>query len=150
MVKNRIRGLLDHDPDQIARHPCTGIFGQTGRARLTTLTLRDTDRRLLDEDLDLLGIEWKRRRLPAVPARIPKLMWLSPAVREESTWPALRLRPFLPRANPPHREHAIDSFDRLDNPSHMRGIHHFDDEIQHRFPILAGRNFGAADIRLAF
>lgn len=54
MVKNRIGVLLDRYPDLSAQRPTAELFSQQALAWLKALTLKDTDRKLLDEDLTLL------------------------------------------------------------------------------------------------
>jgi len=55
MVKNRIGVLLDRDPDLSAQRPTAELFSQQSLAWLPTLPLKDTDRQLVDEDLQLLA-----------------------------------------------------------------------------------------------
>lgn len=53
MTKNRMRGVVDRYPE--LNRPCKHIFGKEGLAWLRTVPLKNADRRLLDEELELLG-----------------------------------------------------------------------------------------------
>ena len=54
MVKNRMFGMLDRYPELAKSRPTQEVFSQEGRAWLKQIPLKDTDRRLMDEDLMLL------------------------------------------------------------------------------------------------
>lgn len=54
MVKNRIGVLLDRYPELSTQRPTAELFSQQSLAWLKTLLLKDPDRQLVDEDLQLL------------------------------------------------------------------------------------------------
>lgn len=54
MVKNRIAGMLDRYPELREAQPIQEVFGTKGKAWLRQIAVKETDRRLLDEDLCLL------------------------------------------------------------------------------------------------
>lgn len=54
MVKNRIFGLLDRYPDLSEARPTEEVFGKAGIQYLQEIPLKDVDRKMLDEDLNLL------------------------------------------------------------------------------------------------
>jgi len=53
MVKNRVSGLLDRYPKLSEQRPCKDIFSQRGQSWLKQIQVREVDRRVLDEDLEL-------------------------------------------------------------------------------------------------
>lgn len=54
MVKNRIMGMLDRYPELMVARPCKEVFSQEGKEWLKQITLKETDRRMVEEDLKLL------------------------------------------------------------------------------------------------
>lgn len=54
MVKNRIRGMMDRYPMLMEQRPSDSFFGDEGMAWLRQVAVKETDRRLLDEDIILL------------------------------------------------------------------------------------------------
>lgn len=55
MVKNRISGLLDRYPELSEQRPCKDIFTPKGKGWLQHIEVKEVDRKVLDEDLELLG-----------------------------------------------------------------------------------------------
>lgn len=55
MVKNRIRGILDRYPDLMKDRPVEHLFGLKGKEWIKNLSLKETDRDLVNGDLSLLG-----------------------------------------------------------------------------------------------
>lgn len=53
MVKNRVAGLLDRYPEPSQQRPCNDLFCQKGLRWLREISLKEVDRKLLDEDLEL-------------------------------------------------------------------------------------------------
>lgn len=53
MVKNRVSGLLDRYPELSEQRPCKDIFSQRGQNWLKQIQVKEVDRRVLDEDLEL-------------------------------------------------------------------------------------------------
>lgn len=53
MVKNRVSGLLDRYPELSQQRPCKDIFSQRGQSWLKQIQVKEADRRVLDEDLEL-------------------------------------------------------------------------------------------------
>jgi transposase len=54
MVKNRISGMLDRYPELTESRPTQELFGEKARAWLKVIEIKETDRRMLDEDLALI------------------------------------------------------------------------------------------------
>lgn len=54
MVKNRIFGMLDRYPELSEARPSREVFSQEGTEWLQSITIKETDRKMLDEDLKLL------------------------------------------------------------------------------------------------
>jgi transposase len=54
MVKNRIFGMLDRYPQILESRPCKDIFSLQGMAWLKQVPFKRYDRRIVDEDLDLM------------------------------------------------------------------------------------------------
>lgn len=54
MVKNRIVGVLDRYPEQMAHRPTKEVFSKQGIAWLRCVELKEVDRKLVDDDLALL------------------------------------------------------------------------------------------------
>jgi len=54
MVKNRVVGLLDRYPELSEGRPCKEVFSREGKEWLKQISLKETDRRMVDEDLRLL------------------------------------------------------------------------------------------------
>ena len=54
MVKNRIFGLLDRYPELSEKRPCKELFGRSGKSWLKRVAVKESDRKMLDEDLNLL------------------------------------------------------------------------------------------------
>jgi len=53
MVKNRIWHLLDRYPEQANSRPCEELFSRHGLAWLKTISVKEPDREMLDEELKL-------------------------------------------------------------------------------------------------
>jgi transposase len=53
MVKNRVCGLLDRYPELSVQRPCKDIFSQRGQSWLKQIQIKEVDRKILDEDLEL-------------------------------------------------------------------------------------------------
>ena len=53
MIKNRIWGLLDRYPDLVDSRPCKELFSKQGLAWMETLSLKERDREMLEENLKL-------------------------------------------------------------------------------------------------
>jgi transposase len=53
MVKNRVAGLLDRYPELSEQRPCKDIFSQRGLSWLKQIPVKEVDRKLLNEDLEL-------------------------------------------------------------------------------------------------
>jgi transposase len=54
MVKNRIIGVLDRYPEVSSKRPCKEVFSKEGVSWLKAVSLKDTDRKMINEDLKLL------------------------------------------------------------------------------------------------
>jgi len=54
MVKNRIFGMLDRYPELAQGRPTEEVFGKEGLEYLRQIPVKEIDRRMLDEDLELL------------------------------------------------------------------------------------------------
>lgn len=53
MVKNRVNGILDRYPELSEQRPCKDIFSQRGQGWLKQIQIKEVDRKVLDEDLEL-------------------------------------------------------------------------------------------------
>jgi len=87
MVKNRVSGLLDRYPELSEQRPCQDIFSHRGIDWLKRIPVKEVDRRILDEDIELY--EALEERISRSNSLVKELSQDDPRVKVLKTIPGI-------------------------------------------------------------